>query len=92
MTQSCERCGSPDAKKSTFGDETYYLCKHCRDTVSEIMNGVAVLYIHKQADAVIGFKTKEIPELKRLFAMSADENIRKLIKFLNEVESDGESE
>ena len=57
-------------------------------TAEEIAEEVARMYLSGESDCFIGIRAKDIPELKRLFAQSESEDIRKLVDFLEDVEAD----
>ena len=87
-TGSCFRCGSPKGKLKTIWNDVYYVCKYCECEMEEIVEGVVHAYLRSESDCFIGIRAKEIPELKRLFSQSKNEDIRKLVKFLEDVEAD----
>ena len=87
-TGSCFRCGSPRGKLKTIWNDVYYVCRFCECTTEGIVDGVAHAYLCGECDCFIGIKAKDIPELKRLFAQSESEDIRKFVKFLEGVEAD----
>lgn len=84
----CERCGSDNGRITEISDEYHVLCMHCSDDLELILDGISKIYVEEHAEFFIGFKAKDLPELKRLFALSEDEDIRKLVGFLEEVEAD----
>ena len=57
-------------------------------TAEEIAEEVARMYLSGESDCFIGIRAKDIPELKRLFAQSESEDVRKLVEFLEDVEED----
>ena len=87
MTDKCEKCGALYGEEMRVGDKTYCVCEYCRDSMYELANGACMAYLNGSA-FLLGFKGREIPELKRLFALSKNEDIRKMVKFLEDVESD----
>lgn len=87
-TGSCFRCGSPKGKLKTIWNDVYYVCKPCECETEGIVEGVAHAYLWGESDCFVGFRAKDIPELKRLFAQSENEDIRKLVGFLEGVEAD----
>lgn len=67
----------------------FYPCKpDIFDETYMIVEGVVRTYLCGESDCFIGFRAKEIPELKRLFAQSESEDIRKLVGFLEDMEAD----
>ena len=88
MTGNCSRCGSPKGKLKTIWGSDYYICRRCEREAEEYAEEVANLYLRGESDCFIGFRAKDIPELKRLFAQSESEDIRKMVKFLEDVKSD----
>ena len=88
MTDKCERCGSPRIKRVMFEDSTYTLCDDCHDFLKEVFEGVAEGLVRGHMVCFIGFRAIDIPELKRLFAQSENEDIREMVKFLEDVEAD----
>ena len=87
-TGRCFRCGSPRGRPKTIGDDVYYVCRSCEHAAEEIIEEVEYAYLYSECDCFIGIRAKDIPELKRLFAQSESEDIRKLIRFLEDVEAD----
>lgn len=87
-TGRCFRCGSPRGRPKTIGDDVHYVCRSCEHAAEEIIEGVAHAYLCGESDCFIGIRAKEIPELKRLFAQSESEDIRKMVGFLEDVEAD----
>ena len=87
-TGSCFRCGSPRGVLKTIWNNVFYVCRRCECEAEEYAEQVANLYLNGESDCFIGFRAKDIPELKRLFAQSEDEDIRKLVGFLEDVEAD----
>lgn len=87
-TNSCFRCGSPRGELKTLWNDVYYVCRRCECEAEEIVEEVSSLYLNGESDCFIGIRAKEIPELKRLFSQSESEDIRKLVKFLEDVEAD----
>ena len=84
----CVRCGSPRGKLKTIWGSAYYICRYCERVAEEYAEQVANLYLRSESDCFIGFRAKDIPELKRLFAQSESEDIRKMVEFLEDVETD----
>ena len=87
-TGSCFRCGSPKGKPKTIWNDVYYVCRPCECEMEEIIEEVAHAYLCSESECFIGIRAKDIPELKRLFAQSENEDIRKLVGFLEDVEAD----
>lgn len=87
-TGSCSRCGSPKGKLKTIWNDEYCVCRCCERGAEEAAEAVANLYLRGESDCFIGFRAKDIPELKRLFAQSESEDIRKMVEFLEDVEAD----
>ena len=85
---TCFRCGSPRGKLKTIWNDAYYVCRPCECAAEEIAEGVVNTYLCGESDCFVGFRAKDIPELKRLFAQSESEDIRKLVGFLEGVEAD----
>ncbi len=85
---SCFRCGSPEGRRKTIWKNEYCVCKYCEDDAKYLAKGVAHMYLCGESDCFIGIRAKDIPELKRLFAQSESEDIRKLAEFLEDVEAD----
>lgn len=88
MTEKCIRCGSSDAEERMFGNKWYWLCDGCCNDAIGLIEGLIDRYVHNNSDYFIGFTGKEIPELKELFAKAKNEDIRKLVKFLEGIEYD----
>lgn len=84
----CVRCGSLKGSLKTLWDDVYCVCRHCECEAEEIVEGVVNSYLCDGSDCFIGIRAKDIPELKRLFAQSENEDIRKLAGFLEDVEAD----
>ena len=87
-TGSCVRCGSPKGKLKKIWNDEYYVCKSCECAAEEVVEEVALSYLCSESVCFIGVRTKDIPELKRLFAQSENEDIRKMVGFLEDVEAD----
>ena len=87
-TGSCFRCGSPKGKLKTIWNNVFYVCRRCECEAEVYAEQVANLYLNGESDCFIGFRAKDIPELKRLFAQSESEDIRKMVEFLEGVEAD----
>jgi len=86
-TGGCIKCGSPKGRPKTIWGDEYYVCKYCEDEAKGIARGVVRMYLCGD-DCFIGFRAKDIPELKGLFAQSENEDIRELVEFLEGVEAD----
>lgn len=84
----CVRCGSLDGRKKTIAGKVYQVCEYCEDNVKEIIDAVVNRYLEAHNECFIGFRRCDIPELKRLFAQSESEDIRKMVGFLEDVEAD----
>lgn len=87
-TGRCFRCGSPRGKPKTIWNDVHYVCRSCEHAAEEIIEEVEHAYLCSECDCFIGIRAKDIPELKRLFAQSESEDIKKLVKFLEDVEAD----
>ena len=88
MTGRCMRCGTLYGEEIRVGDRTYTLCDDCHDFLKELFEGVAEGLVRGHMICFIGFRAMDIPELKRLFALSENEDIRKMVEFLEGVEAD----
>ena len=84
----CTRCGSFKAELKEIDGDTYYVCEDCFEDAKEYSQFVLRSFLNGDSDCYIGFKGREIPELKRLFAQSENEDIRRLVEFLEGVEAD----
>ena len=87
-TGKCFRCGSPRGHLKTIWNDAHYVCRSCEHAAEEIIEEVEHAYLYSECDCFIGIRAKDIPELKRLFAQSESEDIRKLVGFLKGVEAD----
>lgn len=84
----CVRCGTSGGRRRTIAGKVYQVCDSCEDNIKEIIDSVVKMYLEAHNECFIGFRAKDIPELKRLFAQSESEDIRKMVKFLEDVEAD----
>lgn len=88
-TGKCIKCGSPRGYlRTSWNNDAYHVCGHCEREAEEIAEEVTHTYLCGESDCFIGIRAKDIPELKRLFAQSESEDIRKLVGFLEGVEAD----
>ena len=87
-TGTCVKCGSPNGKLKKIWNSEYYVCRSCEHAAEEVVEEVEHAYLCSESDCFIGIRAKDIPELKRLFAQSESEDIRKMVGFLEDVEAD----
>jgi len=84
----CVRCGTSGARRKTIAGKVYQVCDFCEDNVKEIIDCVVKMYLEAHNECFIGLRRCDIPEVKRLFAQSENEDIRKLVEYLEDVGTD----
>lgn len=84
----CVRCGSPNGRRRVIAGKAYQICEYCEDNIKEIIDAVVNKYLEAHNECFIGFRRCDIPEVRRLFAQSENEDIKRLVEFLDDVEAD----